>query len=249
MRTAVAEIGHNNPPSEMEILKERLGGYGFEADVKRLEDRSIPDPIETDEQASRLSDFLASVKAKAGDVSDAHKKEKAPFWDAGKAADKWKNDLTAKIDAVASRASSALLAWNKKKAEEERQRQLEIARKAQEEAEKLAAEAEAHADAGIDDTANELMDAAIQSEQKADMIFNSSMNVKARTGGTFSTSSIKRSWVGRIESVAALDLEALRPYFAEEDLEKALNRAVRDGKRDIRGAQIFEEETLNNRRR
>lgn len=247
MRQAI--IGHNNPPSEIEILQERLHAYGYEDEVSDLEKREIPFEIKTDEEASKLSDFIAAVKIKASDVSDAHKKEKQPFWDAGKAADNWKNKLTARLDSVVNVASAPLLAWNKKKAEAERQRQLEIARKAQEEADRLAAEAAEHAKAGIEDTAEELQAAAIQADQKADMIIHSSMNVKAKTGGAFSSSSIKKTWVGKIESLAALDLEALRPYFAEEDLQKALSRAVRDGKRDIRGAIIFEEETLSNRRR
>lgn len=242
-------IGHNNPPSEIEILQNRLHAYGHEEAVAEFEKREIPFEIKTDEEASKLSDFIAAVKIKSSDVSDAHKKEKQPFWDAGKAADNWKNKLTERLDSVVNIASSPLLTWNKKKEEAERQRQLEIARRAQEEADRLAAEAAEHANAGIHDTAEELQAAAVQADQKADMIIHSSMNVKAKTGGSFSSSTIKKTWVGKIESLAALDLEILRPYFTEEDVQKALTRAVRDGKRDIRGAIIFEEETLANRRR
>lgn len=246
----VATIGHNNPPSEVEIIKQRLEDY---KEVKetyvRLSELPVPQEISTDEEAGKVSDHIAALKVLFSTVTDIHKKEKKPYWDAGTAADAWKTSYKERIDAVVDVASSVLLKWNKKKEEEERQRQLEIARKAREEAEKLAAEALAHANEGIQDTATELIEAAVQEEQKAEMIQNSALQVKGKSAGSYSSSSIKREWVGEIESLAAIDLEALRKYFKEDDILSALNRAVKDGARDIRGAKIYQSETLSNRRK
>lgn len=243
-------IGHNNPPSEIEILKQRLEDYTDEAEIfNRLASREIPSEIQDDQEAGKLSDYIAAAKALFSKVSDIHKKEKQPFWDAGKAADAWKNDYEVRINALIKKASDPLLAWNKKKEAEERQRQLEIARKAREDAEKLALEAEAHAKEGIHDTAQELMDAAVQEDEKAIMIQNSALHATAKSAGSFSSSGIKRELVPEIESLAAVDFEPLRKYFREEDLMPALKRAVKDGVRNIRGVKIVEQETLSNRRK
>lgn len=246
----IIEIGHNNPPSEIEILKQRLEDYEeINEGLERLSNREIPDIIETDEQAGKISDYIASVNMLGKDIEDAHKKEKKPFWDAGKAADEWKNNKLELLKPLVAKASKPLLAWNKKKEEEEKQRQLEVARKAREEADKLVEQAHAHAEEGIEETAQELLNAAVQADTKADLIQNSAFDLSVKSRGGFSSSGIQRPWVGEIESKAAIDLEELRHYFKLEEIQTALTRAVKDGKRDIRGAKIYQDEKLTNRRR
>lgn len=241
--------GHNNPPSEIEILKQRLDGYEIGKELERLSLKVIPSEIVDEKQAGEISDYIAAVKGTIDSVTKAHKKEKQPFWDAGKAADAWKNDFETKLSALINKASAPLLAWNRKKREEEEERQRQIAEAARIKAEELAKQAEVHAQEGLEDTANELLSAAIQEEEKAAMIQSNSNDVTVKSRGSFSSSGIKIQWIGTIESIAALDLEALRPYFKEDDLLSTLNRAVKDGKRDIRGAKIFKDEKLSNRTR
>lgn len=245
----IARIGHNNPPSEIEILKQRLDGYEIDKDLERLSKREIPSEIAEDKQAGEISDYIAAVKTTIDAVAKAHKKEKQPFWDAGKAADTWKNDFEAKFNTLVNKASIPLLAWNKKKREEEEKRQRQIAEEARIKAEELAKQAEAHAKEGLDDTANELLSAAIQEEDKAALIQANSNVVGVKSAGLFSSSGIKTEWAVDLESHAAVDLEILRFYFKPEDILAALKRAVRDGKRDIRGAKIYQDEKLTNRAR
>lgn len=244
-----AMIGHNNPPSEIEILQQRLDGYEIQKDFDRLSSRAIPSEIADDKQAGEISDYIAAVKKTVDSVSEIHAKEKKPFWDAGKAADKWKNDFTESFQGLSKKASAPLFVWNKKKEAEEQERERQIAAKARENSEKLAAQAEAHAKEGLADTANDLMDAAIQEEQKAALIQSNSNVVSVKSSGGFSSSGIQKTWVGEIESQAAIDLEALRNYFKPDEILSALNRAVKDGKRDIRGTRIFQEEKLSTRAR
>lgn len=242
----LATMGHNNPPSETEILKQRLDAYIEEQqEFDRLNKKEIPDEIVSDEQAGLVTDYIKSLKGLNTKIVKIHKDEKAPFLEAGRAADTWKNEFSKKIDGLVKTASTPVLNWNRKKEEAERKRQLEIAQKAKLEAEALAREAEAHAEAGIDDTANELMDAAIQSEQKADMINSNAIHgVTGRSRGVGSMASNRKPWTGKVESRAALDLDALRNYFTEAELERALKAAIRNGVRDIRGATIYQEEKL-----
>ena len=240
-------MGHNNPPSEMEILRERLEAHVEQKEtLERLSSKEIPESVDSEDEAGKITDHIKLLKVLRGDIEKIFKQEKSPFWDCCKAADEWKNSYWKKIDASIADASKPVLAWHKKKEEEERQRQLEIARKAQEEAEKLALEAEAHADAGIVDTADSLMNAAVQEDEKSRMIAqNLSNGLSTKSVGGFSTASNRKPWTGRLESRPALDLEALRNYFSDDALDKAIKSAVRDGVRTLRGATIFQENKLS----
>jgi hypothetical protein len=238
-------IGGNNPPSESEILKQRLDGYTNEEKlINDLVSRNVPEEISGDDVAGELTDFIKSLKSARSTVEKIFKTEKEPFLAAGKVADAWKNVRWLKIDNSITKASKPIIAWNAKKAEEERARQAELARKAQEEAEALAKEAEAHADAGIDDTANDLLNFAVEAENKATNIINKADDIKGRSYGSFGSASTRKVWVGEIEDITKIDLNLLRNYFSRSDIEAVVNRAVRGGARELNGVKIFEQDKL-----
>lgn len=93
---------------------------------------------------------------------------------------------------------------------------------------------------------NKLLDEAVRSDkqaEKADKLAGSSDADLARTrglGGSLST--IRTDWVGTLTDRSTLDLEALRPYFREDDLQFAIDQHVKahDGKA-LRGAYVREE--------
>ncbi len=238
-------IGGNNPPSEIEILKQRLRSYIKEEKlINDLTFCEIPSEIINDEKAGEVADHIKSLKSARSTVEKIFKAEKEPFFEACKVADAWKNARWLKIDDCIVKASKPILAWNKKKEDAEKARQLELARLAQEEAERLAKEAEAHADAGIPDTAEDLIDFAIEEEKKADILIAKSEDIRGRSYGHFSSASSRKVWAGQLQDIEQLDLEILRKYFKEDDINKAIVRAVNDGVRHIRGVKIFEEDKL-----
>ena len=152
-----ALMGHNKPPTELEILQLRLGNYIKESErLKTFQTKEIPVELTDCQEAGKLTDHIKALKVFRGDISKIFKKEKSPFFDCCKAADAWKNGYWTDLDILIAHASKPVLAWNKKKEEEERQRQLQIARDAQEKALKLEEEAAAHSKEGIEDTAEEL---------------------------------------------------------------------------------------------
>ncbi len=239
------EIGGNNPPSEIEILKQRLESHIKEEKlINDLVARVIPNEIISDENAGEIADHIKSLKSARATVEKIFKSEKEPFFEACKIADAWKNARWLKIDDCVVKASKPILAWNKKKEDAEKARQLELARLAQEEAERLAKEAEAHADAGIPDTAEELIDFAIEAEKKADMLIAKSEDVRGRSYGNFASASSRKIWVGAIEDITQIDLNLLRKYFSRSDIEAVVNRAIREGIRELKGVKIFEEDKL-----
>lgn len=243
-------IGGNNPPTEAEIIKQRLASHTHEAEtLKRFKAKEIPAKVEDDAIAGELSDFIQANKNLMSKVDEIFTAEKKPFWDACESCNAWKRDYKKETDALIAKVEPVLLAWNQEKARKERQRQLDLAKKAQEDANALLAESAAHEEAGIADTAGELMQMAVQEEAKADAIIDSALHVKGTSRGSFSSSGIKKEWVGKIEALAAVDIEALRPYLKEEDVQAAINRAIKNGVRNIRGVLITEEDTLATRRK
>jgi len=242
----VGIVTRDYAPNEIEVLQSRLSKYTDEENqLLRLKQAYVPDIVEDAKQAGEVTDHIKSLKLLKSRIDDIHKKEKSPFWECCKAVDAWKNDFNNKIDSLITTASKPILEYNRKVEQEERQRQMQIAAKAKEDAEKLASEAMEHEAAGIIGTAHELMAAAIQEDTKADMIMNSSLDVTGRSRGLSATASNRRPWTGIVDSRAALDLEALRPYFSDDALDKAVKSAVRDGVRSIRGAVIFQDEKLS----
>lgn len=238
-------IGGNNPPSESEILKQRLERYIKEEKlINDLIAVKIPDKIESDEKAGEITDHIKSLKSVRKTIETIFTNEKAPFLAAGKVADAWKNARWLKIDDCVNKASNPVIVWNKKKEDDEKATQAELARKAQEEAEALAKEAEALADAGINNTAEDLLNFAVAEESKADAILEKAENIRGRSYGSFSSASSRKVWVGEIEDVTQVDLNLLRKYFSRSDIEAVINRAVKEGVRELRGVKIFEEDKL-----
>lgn len=238
-------IGGNNPPSESEILKQRLEGYIKEdALINNLISRDVPPVINNDAMAGELADFIKSLKSARITIEKIFKTEREPFLIAGKVADAWKNVRWLKIDDTIAKASKPIIAWNKQKADEERAHQMELARRAQEIAEALAKEAEAHADAGINDTAEDLLNFAIAEEKKAEVIVEKSNDIKGRSYGNFGSASTRKVWVGEIEDITKIDLNLLRNYFLNADIADAVKRAVNNGVRELDGVNIYEEDKL-----
>jgi len=239
------QMGGNNPPSEIEILKQRLESHVKEEKlINELTARLIPSELDNDVEAGTIADHIKSLKSVRSVVENIFKAEKAPFFEACKVADAWKNARWLKIDDAITNASKPILLWNKKKADEEKARQLELARLAQEEAERLAKEAESHAGAGIPDTAEELIDFAIEEEKKADILIAQANDVRGRSYGSFASASSRKVWVGVVEDPATLDIAALKVYFSADAIDKAIRAAINDGVREIRGVKIYEEDKL-----
>src|SRR5712672_3499460 len=87
-------LGHNQPPEPIDLvvgLRERLSER-HPALLARLRDLElgcarIPDPLESEEDAATLTDFIAQCQAAIRLAEKAHKQEKEPFLTAGRVVD------------------------------------------------------------------------------------------------------------------------------------------------------------------
>jgi len=247
----LATAGHNYPPTEEEVLQQKLD----ESESKMREALpSVPSELDggiaDDKKAGEVTEYVKNLKSIQKRISASHKALKQPYLDAGRKVDGWKKKLDIELSGSIDEVTPHLTTFLNAKAAEERARQLELAEQARIAAEALAKEAEAHSNAGINDTADSLLNAAVEAEVVADRIENGAITSKpsdlVRTRSNYgSTASQKLTWAGDIESVPAINLETLRGYFSEDSLQKAVNAFIKDGGRELAGVKIYQKSTLN----
>lgn len=242
-------IGHNNPPSDSAILAERLNTQeaALRSTISLIE---CPQIISNEQEAGNVTDAIKYVSVLIRKIGDAHKAIKEPYLENGRVVDAWKKRLESEFEIKKLAFSKPLNAFLEMRAKEERERQIEAARRERERAERLAEEAKEHEAVGINDTASALMDAAIASEAMAshieDKVYTSTPSQLAKSRSIHgATASQKLVWTGEIENISAIDFNLLRKYISIDDLQKAINAFIRDGGREINGVKIYQKSQLN----
>lgn len=251
MQTAAAAFGHNSM-SDAEIIRAEL-----DQSCKELMDRRdqliaaverAPDIITDEETAGRVADFIKQISAAIKLADGERTRRKQPWLDGGRTVDGFFKTVTGPLDDAKKQIQGRLTAWQRARAEEERQRRMAEERAAREAAEKAARDAaEAAAKLESEDdlesaiAAEEAARIARESAEKAaqDAVAKAADMHRAR-GDYGSTASLRTFWDFRDMDSATLDLEALRPYLAHDALEKAVRAAIRAGVREMRGVVIFE---------
>lgn len=244
----VIDSKHNAAPSDLEVVAERLADQEKEL---RLLIKSLPAPksINDEKDAGVATDAVKSIISLNSKVADIHKTVKKPYLDCGRVVDGWKTRWETELSQLRAGYAVLLTKFLEERAAAERARQLEQAKAERERSEKLALEAQAHEEAGLGETAGELIDAAIGSAIMADRIEDKvctatpSQLAKTRSfSGASASQQLK--WIGTIENISAIPLETLRPYFSNDVLQTAVNAFVRDGGRELDGVKIEQEPQL-----
>lgn len=131
---SLAEIGHNNPPSAIDLARD-----AFVALSNFLKNTPV---IETEETAREAKLFLDRAKATQGDLEAARKAEADPLYAAWKGVNERFKPATEHLSRVTDELKARLTAFIRAE-EAKRQREAEEKRRAAEEAERAAREAEA----------------------------------------------------------------------------------------------------------
>lgn len=251
--TNLATIGHNLPPTDEEILKEKLQersqkDLGLMASLLAA---AIPEKIETDDEAKQAADFIDRLKGLEKSFEKAHKEEKAPYWNMGKVVDGFFNTRIKSVEDFRKKYSRPVDAFLTAKAEAEREAIRKREAEARRIADALAADALAHEAENIKDTASDLMDMAVQAEAKADSLGNYAQNTKAADLAKIRTESgvvlsQRTKWVGEPldETYAGVDLNFLRKWMKPDHIQLAINAAVRDGERNVPGVKIYQKASI-----
>lgn len=246
MQAAVIDPKHNNPPTDAEIMHERLRERNAElleeADNLLLEAEALPKEIHDDKEASEINDFIKLVNDTNKKVEAARKNEKQPYLDAGRHVDEFFKQKTDALSAAALAAKKPLTAHLQRKADEEAKWRAAEAERLKKKAEEEAAAAEAMKP----ELAEEKLKAVDAAQKQAAELEKSVETGKglASSKGLLGTGTLRKRWVGEIEDRHALNLALLAPYIPFEALQKALNDFVKNGGRDMPGAKIYQKEEV-----
>ena len=268
-------LGHNVPPVEPKALREFMDESFADLNKRRaaLETaiEGTPAHIEDDneEEAGKLADFVElQLDPYLKDIDAAHKKEKAPFLNAGRCVDGWKHEMRGVIEKGKEKVNKVRKDYADRKEQAERKRREEEARIARETARREAEEAERQRieaeEAAAKLSEDDDLDDAIAAEEEADRKEEEAAKAQrsaeeaakaatakpaelGKTRGQYGgQTSLKRFWNFRNLERKDIDLEALREHLPFDALEQAVrswtkaNREdLREGKIKLRGVEIF----------
>lgn len=241
-----AVIGGNKPPvydsdrfAELAgIVKQRADDVGAWLDLRE---------ITTEEQAEKLNDQIAGLRALAKEIEDQRKKDKEPHLEAGREVDRVFKDLSRPMDLALDKLKTLLTAWARKKAAEketERQRKEAEASRIEEEARKDAEAAAARNDV-IGEAEADARQAEVDRLRKG-AAETTRINVASYTGGG-RTAALRSYFSAGIKSrrQAFITLESLgyAPQL-DEALVRLGNDALRKGHRDLPGFTVTEDQRI-----
>jgi hypothetical protein len=247
--TNLATIGHNLPPTDEEILKEKLQERSEKdlALMGAILAEPVPEKIENDDDAKRAADFISKIKGLEKTFEKVHKDEKAPYLSMGRVVDGFFNSRIKDLEEFRKKYSKPVNDFLTRKAEAEREAIRQREAEARRVADELAAQAAAHEAENIKDTANDLLDLAVQAENKADGLGNYANTTKSASLAKIRTEngtvlSQRTKWVGEPTdpTYSGVDLNALRKWIKPENIQLAINAAVRDGERNIPGVNVYQ---------
>lgn len=142
MSTSTANIGHNNPPSDAEILSARLAEeFTFQGDrVKALAAAVTRAPAEINDAdtADKVAQLAAQIKAACTKIEESRVAVKAPYLAAERTVDGFFKKLTAPLDGATSKLMARINAYQKRLADAA---MADARRKAEEDARATAAKA------------------------------------------------------------------------------------------------------------
>ncbi len=246
--TSENPIGHNQPPSDMEILQGAMNekhARVLDGAAKLIEAAvRIPDVIEDDETAGKASDYIKMVTGCRKNIETIRVSEKEPHLKMGRLVDGFFKVKTDLLDNAMTRAKRPLDNWLKKKAAEEQARRNEEAARLRRESEEQAAAAALLEKAKLQPQAESMLDQAqitAAVADKADKAAEAKPAEMAKSrGDSGALATLRTRWVGELTDIGTLDLEALRFHINPDALQKAINSFVAAGGRKLHGGKIYE---------
>lgn len=243
METAIAGIGHNKPPSDIELLKRRLNDAteDLRSRKNQLTDafERMPMVILDDDTLNNAIDFTKQIQAAYKAAETLRVREKEPHLYATRIVDNFFQPITQELSRLKGMVEKLTTNYALEKEAAERARIAEARRVAEEAAAKAAEEA-ALAKANGDN------EAAQQAEQQAQVAMERSVDIasqpiaKFQARGDMAMGSLRSKADYEIVDRAALDLEVLRPYLDITTIDKAIKAAMRAGVKEIKGVRFFE---------
>lgn len=249
MQTQQSLIGHNHPPSDPEIMRERMQENNQKALIRAAAlvsaaDR-IPEKIADQDTADKITDLVKQITVCRKALEDGRVNDKAPYLELCRTVDEFFKPQIEALDAAKKRAGKIQTDFLLEQQRKEQERRAELARKEKEEADKKAAEALRLEAEGRKSEAEARLVLAVEHEHDA-AFFSEAANqtgiaVASSQGEmTGAKTGLAFVWTGEIIDRNAIDLNSLRPYLSNDILQKAINQFVKNGGRELPGVKIWE---------
>lgn len=235
-------LGHNNPPSEIEQLTQRLSEK-HKAILETAENKiknanNAPAVCDDDETEKKFVTLIAHINGTMKILEDERKFEKEPYFSLAKGVDEFFKAYSTPLDSAKKKLTGVVSVYMAKKADAARKEAAEKARVAKEEADRLAAEAAQNTT--IEQTVKAVVAAEVA--EVAQVAATASVAELSRTRTmSGNTASLRSKWVATITDISKIDLEKLRMYFTVDQIQKALDNYVRLGGREMSGVEIKEQ--------
>lgn len=130
---AIAMIGHNNPPSEIDIFGEKVKEkypemFAFAERIMAAEDR-LPETVEDDDASGKMGDFIKQVHTAYKNLDNARESEKQVYLEGGRKVDGFfKTKYLQNLEALKKKATAIQATYLEKKKDEERRKREDDAR-------------------------------------------------------------------------------------------------------------------------
>lgn len=242
-----AVIGHNAPPPLAEILAERYAEALADVDQVASRASALPKTVTSDADLGRVGDVVKDARKLAKGLDASRKVEVEPHLTAQRETNAFFAVATDRLEKISKTLEARATDYQRAKAAEERRRRDEEARKAREEQDRQREIAQRAAEAGRQATvakaesrAEEAAERAAQAETASKASAADLTRTRSSTGTVATT---RTTWDFEIVDLAAVPLDAIRPYLPRADIEKALRGYVKMGGRQLAGVRIFENET------
>lgn len=249
----------NLPPPIVTLDSLRSDFAYLETEVAELENRETPPVLEDDDDLAILTKTINDLRDVGKKVEDKREDQKRPLLDASNVIQSYfKVGLGGRVEARIKQLDAIGAAYLKKKRDKEAAAREEIAKAAAKKAEeaRLAAEAALAKLETTTPAGPAAVVEAIKTQAQADALtaFASKAHADAAAPSTAHTrtaggsAGLQTEWTFQDLDVNTVDLEALRPYFAQAEIERALRAYVKSGRRTIKGAIIIETDKARWRR-
>lgn len=243
MSTAAAPKETNRPPlTTVEDLARDYGHVVTAIDALLAKAGDLPLVIEDEEDQSAVAELIPKLRTAHGRTEELREAEKKPYLDAGRTVDGWFGGQKTRVADMQAKLGARLDSFVRKKAEAERAKRETEEKRAREEAERQRqaaataaaakdTEAEAHARDRAAEAENEAREAAAAKAAKPAEL------VRTHTDAG-NTVSAREVWTVTGIDTRKIDLNTLRPFLSDADIEQLVHRAVRAGARSLPGVRI-----------
>lgn len=252
MEQGTGGTGHNNPPSDIELLHTRLEEENRNITARRDELLAavarIPGEINDEDLAGKVAGFIKQIAACTKAAEAKRTGEKEPFLAQGRVVDGFFKAVTDPLGKAKKEIAHRLTLFQRKQADEERRRREEAEASQRREAERLAKEAvereaaaKTDADLTVAISASEsAQQAAADAEQAKTEAHAKAADMSKIRDAYGAVSSLRTFWDFADLDRDAIDLATLRHHIPLDALERAVRAYIKSGGRELKGVNIFQ---------